>query len=239
MPEAMDDEGPRYAVYFVPAADSSFYRFGSAVLQYDCFSGDAVPPPDEFAGDSDGWRKATEEPRRYGFHATLKAPFHLSRHCTEAQLVSAFESFAALGRASVSIKPVVQMLSGFTALLPDRPAPAVDALAGDCTTIFDAFRAPMSARERARRLASGLNHSQIQNLDRWGYPYLFGDFRFHMTLTGKIVTGRRDATLETLQSAYRRICGDQSMTIDRLTLAKQDSPQAFFRVLRHVPLQGP
>jgi uncharacterized protein DUF1045 len=114
----------------------------------------------------------------------------------------------------------------------------VDALAGDCTTIFDAFRAPMSARERARRLASGLNHSQIQNLDRWGYPHLFGDFRFHMTLTGKIATGRRGATLETLQSVYRSTCGDQVMAIDRLALMKQHSPQAFFRVLHHVPLQG-
>ena len=81
------------------------------------------------------------------------------------------------------------MLSGFTAIVPGRANPAVNALAADCTTIFDAFRAPMSPQERARRLASGLNQSQIENLDRWGYPYLFADFRFHMTLTGRSRSG--------------------------------------------------
>jgi hypothetical protein len=35
-------------------------------------------------------------------------------------------------------------------------------------------------------VAAGLNQSQVANLDRWGYPYLFADFRFHMTLTGKV-----------------------------------------------------
>ena len=27
---------PRYAIYFVPGADSGLYRFGAAVLGYDC-----------------------------------------------------------------------------------------------------------------------------------------------------------------------------------------------------------
>jgi Protein of unknown function (DUF1045) len=234
----MADQTPRYAVYFVPAADSDLYRFGSAVLQYDCYTGRPVAPPDECTADADAWRKASEEPRRYGFHATLKAPFYLAPSCTEAQLVSAFQSFAALGRKAAVIEPEIAMLSGFTALVPARANAAVDALAADCTTIFDAFRAPMSARERARRLASGLNHSQIQNLDRWGYPYLFADFRFHMTLTGRIAAGFHEPTVATLRRAFERICGANSIAIDRLALAKQDSSDTNFRVLSEAPLIG-
>jgi hypothetical protein len=238
----MDDRGPRYAVYFVPAADSAIYRFGRAVLQYDCYSGEAVPPPDEFAADGEAsreiWRKATDEPRRYGFHATLKAPFHLSSSCTEAQLVGAVENFAALGRGPANLTPVVQMLSGFTAVVPERADPAIAALAADCTTIFDAFRAPMSPQERARRLASGLNQSQIENLDRWGYPYLFADFRFHMTLTGKIEANRRDRTLATLRAIFQRICGSPVVAVDRLALVRQDTPASAFRVLSVAPLRG-
>ena len=102
-------------------------------------------------------------------------------------------------------------------------SPAVDALAADCTTIFDAFRAPMSPQERARRLASGLNPSQIANLDRWGYPYLFADFRFHMTLTGKIEAGRRDADgRDAAPCVPRGCCGARPIAIDRLALVKQD-----------------
>ncbi len=234
----MADEAPRYAVYFVPAADSDLYRFGSAVLQYDGYTGRPVAPPDECAADAARWRKATEEPRRYGFHATLKAPFTLAAACSETQLVSAFQSFAALGCKAAVIEPEIAALSGFTALMPVRANPAVDALAADCTTIFDAFRAPMSAQERARRLASGLNPSQIANLDRWGYPYLFADFRFHMTLTGKIEAGLRKPTVAMLRRVFLRMRGAKPIAIDRLALVRQDSPEAAFRVLSQAPLIG-
>jgi hypothetical protein len=234
----MEQEGPRYAIYFVPAADSALYRFGSAVLQYDCYTGHAVSPPDELASDSDTWSDATAQPRRYGFHATLKAPFHLSRSCDEAQLVSAVQSFAALGRRSVFFNPVLRMLGGFIAVLSGRPDPAIDALAADCTTIFDAFRAPMSPQERARRVAAGLNQRQFGNLERWGYPYLFADFRFHMMLTGKVPASRRDDTLATLRAVLQRICGDGPVPIDQLMLVRQDSPDASFSALSVAPLCG-
>ena len=79
----MTDQEPRYAVYFVPAADSALYRFGSAVLQYDCYTGAAVLPPIELRNQADDWRNATEEPRRYGFHATLKAPMACLPSCSK------------------------------------------------------------------------------------------------------------------------------------------------------------
>jgi 2'-5' RNA ligase len=233
----MTDSEPRYAVYFVPAADSELYRFGSAVLQYDCYTGAAVLPPAKLRDQADEWRKATEEPRRYGFHATLKAPFYLAPSWSEARLISAFQSFAGIGRTIAGIQPVVTMLSGFAAIVPEPPNPAVNALAADCTTIFDAFRAPMTAQERARRLASGLNPSQIQNLDRWGYPYLFADFRFHMTLTGRIEDGRRESTVAALRGLFQRTCAGP-IVIDRLALTKQDTPASAFRVISTAPLQG-
>ena len=104
--------------------DSELYRFGSAVLQYDCYTGHAVRPPEEFRDQPEEWREVTEEPRRYGFHATLKAPFYLAPSCSEAQLVSAFLSFAAIGRTVATIQPVVTMLSGFAAIVPDHASPA-------------------------------------------------------------------------------------------------------------------
>jgi hypothetical protein len=233
----MTDPEPRYAVYFVPAADSELYRFGSAVLQYDCYTGHAVLPPAELRDPAGTWRMATEEPRRYGFHATLKAPFYLKPSWSEARLISALQSFAGIGRTIAGIQPIVTMLSGFAAIVPERPSPALNALAADCTTIFDAFRAPMTAQERARRLASGLNPSQIQNLDRWGYPYLFADFRFHMTLTGKIDAERRESAVAALRDLFQRSCAGP-IVIDRLALTKQDTPISAFRVLSTAPLQG-
>ena len=37
---------PRYAIYFVPPANSDLHRFGAGFLGYDCYTGeDARPTP--------------------------------------------------------------------------------------------------------------------------------------------------------------------------------------------------
>jgi hypothetical protein len=233
----MQDQAARYAVYFVPAADSDLYRYGSSVLAYDCHSGGDAALPAELRPDAEAWRRLTEEPRRYGFHATLKAPFYLSPSCTQAQLENAFLSFVGLGHHAARIEPDVRMLGGFVAVVPRQPSTQVAALADQCTMLFDAFRAPMSARERARRMAADLSQSQIHNLERWGYPYLFKDFRFHMTLTGKVPTERRDDVLAVLRDIFGRMCGDRPIAIDHLALVKQDDERARFRVIRHAALK--
>jgi hypothetical protein len=227
----------RYAIYFVPAAETEFFRFGSAVLGYDCYTGGSVERPPSLDADPDLWGRLTAEPRRYGFHATLKAPFHLSPSCTEAQLVSALHSFAGLGHAVLSLTPAVRMLSGFAAIVPEAGSAAIEELAARCTTIFDAFRAPMSAQERARRVASGLSQSQIENLDRWGYPYLFSDFRFHMTLTSKVDLDQRDHILAALQKALNRACKGRTLAIERISLMRQNDAASSFRVIEQATLK--
>lgn len=238
MPHDQAEPWTRYAIYFVPGAASALYRFGSSVLGYDCYTGTDLRPSAEFAPDAALWRELTQEPRRYGFHATLKAPFHLSPSCTEAQLTSAFLSFAALGHAVGRIAPEVDLISGFTAVVPRQPSDAVAALADKCTTMFDAFRAPMSARERARRVAANLSQSQMHNLERWGYPYLFRDFRFHMTLTGKLAGAHANAVLAQLRASFGRACGDEELAIDRLALLKQEGEHARFRVICQAELKA-
>ncbi len=199
------DQGHRYAIYFVPAAHSQLYRYGSSVLGYDCYTGTAVDLPDEFQDDAPNWRELGAPPRRYGFHATLKAPFYLSQACSEEQLARAVENFAGFGHAVHEFAPTVRLLGDFFAVVPLKADAWLEELAASCTTLFGAYRAPMSPQERARRVAMGLSHSQTQNLDRWGYPYLFSDFRFHMTLTGKVPSNRRRSVLGALLDGFRRM----------------------------------
>jgi Protein of unknown function (DUF1045) len=229
------DQGPRYAIYFVPAAESKLYRYGSAVLGYDCYSGKPVDFPDELGDGPVSWQELTAPARRYGFHATLKAPFYLSSSCTEQQLANALQSFAGLGHAVHAFAPTVRVLNDFFAIVPLKSAAPLDALAASCTTIFDAYRAPMSPQERARRIALGLSQSQIQNLDRWGFPYALSEFRFHMTLTGKVPLRRRKAILTVLLSGFHRLHIERSISVDRLALLKQESSDASFRVVSEAP----
>lgn len=225
------DNGPRYAIYFVPPALSQLYRYGSSILGYDSYTGNSVHFPDEFGRGAVNWNELSATPRHYGFHATLKAPFHLAPSCSEKQLINALQNFAGLGHAVHSFVPILREVEDFIAVVPQKTEASLDALAASCTTIFDAYRAPMSPQERARRLASSLSQSQIQNLDRWGYPFVLSEFRFHMTLTGAVPPRRKKAILAVLLSGFHHMKVEQSIAIDRLTLMKQETIDAPFRML--------
>jgi putative phosphonate metabolism protein len=229
-------EVARYAIYFIPSMESDLYRFGRSVLGYDCYTGESVAFPADLDVKAADWDKLTVEPRRYGFHATLKAPFHLAPSCSEKQLTSAVINFAKLGHQVARTEPDVRALGNFIALVPREQSAVLNALANRCTTIFDAFRAPMTAQERALRAASRLNASQLQNLDRWGYPYVFDDFRFHMTLTGPVPAAARDGVLAALRRMFGRVSGEREVAIDRLALVKQPHERARFHVICQVGL---
>jgi putative phosphonate metabolism protein len=230
------DAQARYAIYFVPAAGSDLHRFGSSVLGYDCYTGADLPPPADLDIDEPAWRALTEEPRRYGFHATLKAPFRLAPSRREDELIDAVLAFARRPPEIAQITPEVRLLGAFTAIVPRGPVAGLAALAAACTTAFDHFRAPLSDEERARRNPSRLSERQVSNLDRWGYPYVFDDFRFHMTLTGPLPIERREDVPKRLRRSFARAWGERPIPIDRIGLFKQDHADARFRVLRHSPL---
>src|SRR5262249_32066790 len=142
---------------------------------------------------------------RYGFHATLKAPFQLSPAFAESDLAAEMRRFAAIPRTLPSILPAIRSLDRFVAVVPAAPSVAVDRLAADCVMAFDRFRLPLSAQDRQQRLGAGLPARQAKNLDRWGYPFVFEEFRFHMTLTGPIVRERRDPVRALLQGRFDAI----------------------------------
>src|ERR1700712_2206872 len=90
---------PRYAIYYAPAPASDLDRFGAELLGYDAFAGQDLPFPDSVMDAAPDWRELTSDPRKYGFHATLKAPFSLAQGKTEAELFAACAAFAATPRA--------------------------------------------------------------------------------------------------------------------------------------------
>lgn len=231
-------KSPRYAIYFVPAADTALYRFGAAALAYDCFAGVDIPTFDALPVDAGAWHELTAGPRRYGFHATLKAPFGLAAERSEAELVAAFESFARDLDVFPTVDPVVRLLQRFVAIVPAGETAALRELAASCVTRFDGFRAPLTEADRRRRLAAHLTAQQIAHAERWGYPYVFDEFRFHMTLTGALAPDRQAPMLSYLRDGFSRCCGERPIPIDRLALLRQDSPDARFVVIAYAPI-GP
>jgi len=219
---------PRYAIYFAAGADSALSRFGAELLGYDVYTGDEMPFPADASRVAPDWRDVTADPRKYGFHGTLKAPMALAPGRTEAELIAVCAAFAGKARPMPSIRPVVDSISGFIAVIPTEPVGALQQLAADCVREFDDFRAPMTAEDRARRKPDKLTERQRDYLDRWGYPYVMEEFRFHMTLTGRLDAERRGPILEMLRARFAAL-GLETLVIDRIALFKQDDTRARFR----------
>lgn len=221
---------PRYAIYFAAGSDSALTRFGAELLGYDAYTGDEVPFPREALGVAPDWRDVTADPRKYGFHGTLKAPMALAAGKTEADLAAACAAFAGKARAIPAIRPVVDSISGFIAVIPAEPVGALQELAAECVREFDSFRPDLTAEDRARRKPDKLSERQRDYLDRWGYPYVMEEFRFHMTLTGRLDAERRGPILEMLRGRFAALQLD-ALAIDSIALFKQDDATARFRIL--------
>ncbi|MBV8924462.1 MAG: DUF1045 domain-containing protein [Bradyrhizobium sp.] len=220
---------PRYAIYYAPAQGSLLDQFGAEMLGYDAWIGAALPFPDSVLEQVPDWRELTDDPRKYGFHGTLKAPMGLNGR-NEAELQAACADFARQPRPIPLIAPVVDAISGFIAVVPAGPSRELERFAADCVRAFEPFRAPLTPEDRARRNPSRLTPRQVEYLDRWGYPYVMEEFRFHMTLTGRLDATRRDSVLAMLRERFARL-ELAELAIDRIALFRQSDAQARFGII--------
>jgi len=227
---------PRYAIYYTPPPFSPLARFGAGVLGYDCFDGVDVPYDAVTGIELSVLKLMTVEPRRYGFHATVVAPFHLNQRA-EGDLIAAAEAYAARTRPVPVGNLAMSLFNSFVVLVPAEDRPAVSLLAAGALRTFHPFSAPLTAQDRERRLSAGLSAAQIELMDRWGYLYVLDQYRFHMTLAGPVPQAQRAAVRDALWLAYRERASSV-VEIDAISVMRQDEPGARFRVLRRCRLRG-
>lgn len=227
----------RYALYFAPPEDSELWKFGSGWLGYDAATGQVCTPPDIPGWPQDTLQHITAEPRRYGFHATLKAPFRLASDCTEPQLLAACAAFAC-SHPALDLGPLaVAPLQSFIALQPVAAPPGLGAWAFDCVRAVDRLRALPTLAELQHRQRSTLSQRQQALLTAWGYPYVDDQFRFHMTLTAALPPTEQQDLLQHLQERFAPLAND-SVRINALSLFVEPEPGAPFRLQQRFVLAG-
>jgi putative phosphonate metabolism protein len=224
----------RYAVYATPARYSGLADAGAAWLGRDAFSGEALPQPAVPGVDPDRFVAITADARRYGFHATLKPPFSLAADRDEGDLRAAFADFAK-DRAAPRAVLSVGRIGGFLAIVPQGRPPGLHALADAAVEAFDRFRAAAAPADIARRRTADLTGRQDMHLLRWGYPYVFDDFRFHLTLSARLA-GAEARFVEAAANAWFAPCLAEPVAVDTLGLFVEPSPGAPFTVLETATL---
>lgn len=224
----------RYAIYATPPADHPLAIAAARWLGRDAFTGQdhPLPPIDGFSGGA--IEAYLADPARYGFHATLKAPFTLADGQSEADLIATLDAFATQAAPVLVPELVIRRLGRFFAFVPNERVEPLDDLAGRIVADFEPFRAPLSEADIARRRVSGLTLDEETNLIRWGYPYVFDAFRFHMSLTGRVPKDDAEAMASELKRRFVDFDG-QPFVIDRLGLFVEPERGAPFLV-RHVAM---
>lgn len=213
---AAGPQPPRYAIYYAPDHGSPWWRFGAHWLGRDERSGTALaqpPAPPLAAAELAG---LTAAPRRYGFHATLKAPFRLAPGITADHLLARTRALAARLKPVPLGTLVPVLMDGFVALVPSAQDPSLGVLAQACVRELDDLRAPLSEADRARRRPDALDARGRELLERFGYPHVLERFRFHMTLTDRLPTAQAGDLVALLARQLAQLNAAHPPVLDRL-----------------------
>jgi putative phosphonate metabolism protein len=228
----------RYAFYYAPRPEDGLAVTASQWLGWNPETGQPRAAPRVSGIDAGRLAEITAEPRLYGFHGTLKAPIALAEEASERELLDAVGRFAATRRAFAVPAMVLAELSGFLALVPATRSIELQDLADHCVVEFDGFRRPAGAAELARRRAAGLTPRQEELLMRWGYPYVLEEWRFHLTLTGRIADAAERAAVAAI--LRQRFAGfiDRPLAVADLCVFRQPAPDRPFTVMARFRLGG-
>jgi putative phosphonate metabolism protein len=225
-------EAARVAIYYAPSPDDPLAAAGAAWLGRDAERriGLAQPALPDIAA-------LTEEPRRYGFHATLKPPMQLAQGRTWFAFVAAARAVAA-SIAPFDLPPLhVADLHGFLALRETAFCAPLQALCDRYVAELDDFREPPDAAELQRRRQAHLNAPHHAMLERWGYPYVFETWFFHMTLTRRLDDAEKARVKPQAEAFFAEAVAVPRQVRD-ICLFTQALPDSDFVIVERLALRG-
>jgi hypothetical protein len=208
----------RFAISYTFPPGDPLCHLGNQWLGRDALSGQLFVQPKVLGLAPEALRELIRIPARHGLQATLMSLFRLKPTLTETDLWATLTDFCSR-QHPVALPPFALChFAGAFSLCPCRHSPALQTLAARCTRAFDRLRAPLNPSELARYKAQPLNGQEKRNLELWGDPYVFEQFRFAFPLTGRIAEGRQK---ELVYSALQDIFGHalaQPVIVDSLYL---------------------
>lgn len=217
----------RYAIFYTPVDE--FATVGAAWLGWDSALGCAVPHLDVAGVDV---MRMTDTPRKYGLHATLKAPFRLAAGGTLTELQQVAAAFAARQAAFDIGALELRSDRGFVALRPQGAQAQLQGFATEIVKQFDHVRAPLTEADIARRRKANLTERQDRQMLDWGYPFIFDDFHFHLTLSGAVSQGDAAQLMDALSTQVMPVV-PSPFVIDAITVMGQDSAGMFHQIQRY------
>jgi hypothetical protein len=224
--------GGRVALYYAPADDDPLSDAAAAWLGRNP-SGRRPPPPPDVVGLAD----VTAEARLYGLHATLRPPMRLREGADWGGLCTAVAAVAATIPPFRLPPLVVGSIGGFLALRESDPSPALQAYCDACVAGVDHYRAECDAAELARRRTGARSAAETANIARWGYPYVFATWFFHMTLSRRL-SGEEHAHYFPAATTHFATSLARPRIVSDIALFVQPGPGEPFAIAERIRLTG-
>ncbi|WP_323781352.1 DUF1045 domain-containing protein [Thalassovita sp.] len=218
----------RFAMYYAPEA-GDLADFGASWLGWDLTTGKATTHPQIEGLDV---AALTATPRKYGLHGTMKPPFRLAEDTDFNALSAAAETLCA-AQAPVRLEGLaLARLGGFLALTVTGDTQPLSTLAATIVRGLDDYRAAPSDAELNRRRKANLTDRQEALLTQWGYPYVMEEFRFHITLTGRLDRVEADTVRNRLASIVTPLL-PRPFIVSDLCLVGEDEAGMFHLIHRY------
>jgi Protein of unknown function (DUF1045) len=229
----------RYAVYFTPRANTQWALAGSQWLGRCIFSGKVFEAPVVEGMTPNELNALTQEPRRYGWHATLKAPFRLAvnpQAASEGALVDAMTRLVSSMQAFTLPPLRVGMMRNFVALRADGDQKRINAIARACVTNLHYLAQELDEQALARRRKAHLSPEQDRMLVQWGYPWVLEQFQFHLSLSGPVDRLNLDTRWALLNAAQQHFAIEEDCRFDQISLFFEPHPDAPFELIESFDL---
>lgn len=237
----MNSEHPlpyRCAVYFVPEVHSDWWHAGSQWLGRCAASGASYAQPEIPGLDPVQCQTLTADPRRYGWHATLKAPFSLAAGQSLDDLRSAMQALASQWTAFDLPRLQVSDQGGFLALRPQGDVTQLNAMAAACVQQLHPLAQPLPDAELARRRQARLTPEQDRLLLAWGYPWVLDHFQFHLSLTGSLGQCSPEVKVALFRAAQARFETLPVCRFTQIALFIEPERGADFELIETMDLHG-
>lgn len=218
----------RFAVYFAPEP-GPLADFGAHWLGWDLAKG---RPADHPVIEGLDIAALTATPRKYGLHGTIKPPFRLAEGTDAPALEAAVAALCATLPPLTLDGLELTRLGGFLALTATGDTTPLSTLAARVVQDLDHFRAPPSEAELIRRRKANLSSRQEELLTQWGYPYVMEEFRFHITLTGKMPRNQAETVRQQLAPVIAPLL-PRPFVVGALCLVGEDTDGMFHLIHRY------
>ena len=201
----MEKNYKRYAIYYAPIENPELDLFGKCWLGWDPYKGEETTKSD--LSKLTSFKKFSSlvlTPKQYGFHGTIKAPFRLKNEYTYNDLENKVREISKQIQSFHLDKLVIKKLGNFIALTPSKNLKVND-VSNKFVEGLDFLRDDLSEDEIKKRNPHKLSFNQKKKLFKWGYPYVFNEFKFHLTLTGKLRIEEIDNVYKYLQTILKSV----------------------------------